>query len=153
MQKITTFLTFKQDAAEAASFYLDVFKGQGEITSTMPGPGGTVMAVNFKLFGQEFSAMNGGEYFSFAQGISLFVKCDTQDEIDAYWNALTANGGQEQPCGWLKDKYGVSWQIVPPVLGKLLTDKNPAKAQSVLQAMLKMKKIDIAALEKAHQNG
>lgn len=148
MQKITTFLTFENQAGEAMEFYTSLFK-DARIVSTVPGPDGKVMTGTFTLNGQEFMALNGGPYFSFAQGISLFVKCDTQEEIDYYYDNLS-DGGEKQPCGWLKDKFGVSWQVVPPILGQLLFDKNPAKSKNVLDAMMKMKKIDIAKLKEAH---
>jgi predicted 3-demethylubiquinone-9 3-methyltransferase (glyoxalase superfamily) len=113
-------------------------------------PKGTVLAMTFELEGQEFMALNGGPQFKFTEAVSFFVKCETQSEVDHFWNKLLAGGGQESRCGWLKDKYGLSWQIVPTVLLKYLSDKDPAKAQRVMQAMMQMIKIDIAALEKAH---
>ncbi len=148
MQKITPFLWFDSNAEEAARFYTSVFRNSS-ITSLMPGPGGKTMGVNFVLEGQEFMALNGGPMFKFTEAISLFVKCETQEEIDYFWNKLTTNGGQESMCGWLKDKFGFSWQIIPPVLGGLLSEKDRAKAGRVMQAMMKMKKIIIADLEKA----
>ncbi len=147
MQKITTFLMFEDCAHEAAEFYVSIF-GNSKITSTMPGPGGKAMGATFVLDGQEFNAFNGGPHFSFSQGISLFVSCDTQSEIDEKYEKLS-EGGEKQPCGWLKDKFGVSWQIVPPILSELLQDKDREKANRVLQAMLKMQKIDIQALTDA----
>lgn len=114
------------------------------------GPGGSVISVTFELFGQTFIALNGGPTFTFSQGISLFVHCDTQAEVDRYWSKLT-EGGKEGQCGWLVDKFGVSWQVVPNVLGELLGDKDPAKAGRAVQAMMKMKKLDIAALKRAHE--
>src|SRR5688572_2537359 len=150
MQKITTFLTFENQAEEAMEFYTSLFK-DARVVSTVPGPDGKVMTGTFILNGQEFMALNGGPHFSFAQGISLFVKCDTQEEIDYYYDNLS-EGGEKQPCGWLKDKFGVSWQIVPPVLGQLLFDRNPSKSKNVLDAMMKMKKINIAKLKEAHAN-
>ena len=145
-QKITTFLTYNDRADEAAKFYVSIIKNS-RIVSTM-GPPDRVVSVQFELEGQEFIALNGGPSFTFAQGISLFVSCDTQQEIDALYEKLSA-GGEKQPCGWLRDKFGVSWQVVPPLLGQLLGDKDRAKADRVLQAMLKMQKIEIAALEQA----
>ena len=145
-QKITTFLTYNDRAEEAAKFYVSVFKN-ARITDTTRA-GDRVIALSFELEGQEFVAMNGGPSFTFAQGTSLFVACDTQQEIDELYEKLSA-GGEKQPCGWLRDRFGVSWQVVPPLLGELLGDKDRAKADRVLQAMLKMQKIDIAALEKA----
>lgn len=145
MQKITPFLWFNDNAEEAANFYTSIFKNS-KVTSTMPGPGGTVMGVSFILDGQEFQALNGGPMFKFTEAISMFVRCETQEEIDFFWNKLTVDGGQESRCGWLKDKFGLSWQIVPPVLGQLLSDKDGAKAGRAMQAMLKMNKIIIADL-------
>jgi predicted 3-demethylubiquinone-9 3-methyltransferase (glyoxalase superfamily) len=146
-QKITTFLWFDNKAEEAVNFYTSVFKNS-KILSMMRN-GGQVLTASFQLEGQEFIALNGGPMFKFTEAISLFVKCETQEEIDEMWNKLTADGGQESQCGWLKDKFGLSWQIVPPVLGQLLGDKDPAKAGRVMQAMLKMKKINIQALKDA----
>ena len=145
-QKITTFLTYPDRAEEAAKFYVSLFK-DSKVLNTMRA-GDQVMSVEFQLEGQRFIALNGGPSFSFAQGISLYVSCETQKEIDELYGRLSA-GGSEEPCGWLKDKFGVSWQVVPPVLGELLGHTEPAKAQAALQAMLKMKKIDIAALQRA----
>ena len=145
-QKITTFLTYAAQAEEAAKHYTSIF--DGKIVSTM-GPPGKAVSVTFELFGQMYIALNGGPTFTFSQGMSLFVSCDTQTEIDTYWEKLT-DGGKEVQCGWLVDKFGVSWQIIPKVLGSLLGDKDPAKSGRAMQAMLKMKKLDIAALERAH---
>ncbi len=150
MQKITPFLWFDGKAEEAMNFYLSVFKDSKHI-STMPGPGGTVMGVTFELNGLEFIGLNAGPMFKFNEAVSFFVKADTQEEIDYYWQQLTANGGEESMCGWLKDKFGLSWQIVPPILGELLADADRDKANRVMQAMLKMKKIVIADLENAAQ--
>jgi predicted 3-demethylubiquinone-9 3-methyltransferase (glyoxalase superfamily) len=149
MPKITTFFTFDNQAEEAARYYASIFDG-GRVTNTTPGPNGTVMSVTFELAGQRFIAMNGGPTFSFAQGISLFVGCDTQAEIDHLWEKLTAGGGKEVQCGWLTDRFGVTWQIVPTRLGDLLGSPDPAKAGRAVQAMLEMKKLDIAALQRAH---
>jgi predicted 3-demethylubiquinone-9 3-methyltransferase (glyoxalase superfamily) len=153
MQKITTFLTFNDQAEEAVKLYVSLFK-DSKILNTMrigevPGQMGTVISISFQLAGQDFTALNGGPSFSFAEGISLFVSCETQKEIDELYEKLS-EGGEKQPCGWLKDKFGVSWQIIPPILGELLGDQDPEKAQRAMQAMLKMQKIDIAALKKAH---
>ncbi|WP_338874361.1 VOC family protein [Spirosoma sp. SC4-14] len=153
MQKITTFLTFKNQAEEAAKLYTSIFENSqidrisyyGEGT---PAPAGSVMSVSFRLNGQEFIALNGGSYFSFSEGISLFVDCKTQQEVDDYWEKLS-EGGEKGPCGWLKDKFGVSWQIVPAGLNKLLQDKDPEKAKRAMNAMMKMSKLDIDALERA----
>ena len=149
MQKITTFFMFKDGAADAMNFYVSVFKNS-KIISTMPGSNGTVMGGSFELEGQRFNAFDGGPHFSFAQGMSQFVSCDTQDEIDYYYEKLS-EGGEKQPCGWLVDKFGVSWQIIPPILGELLADKDREKANRVLQAMLKMHKIDIQELKNASE--
>lgn len=149
MQKITTFLTFNDQAEQAARFYTSVFK-DSRITSTTPGPGGSVMSVSFELAGEEYIALNGGPSFRFTSGISLLVSCDDQAEVDELWAKLTA-GGAEEPCGWLKDKFGVSWQIIPRGFGQLLSGGgDPARSQRVVQAMLKMKKIDLATLQKAY---
>lgn len=154
MQKITTFLTYNDQAEEAAKLYVSLFK-DSKILSTMrigevPGQMGTVISVSFQLAGQEFAALNGGPSFNFAEGISLFVSCETQKEIDELYEKLS-EGGEKQPCGWLKDRFGVSWQIIPPILGEFLGDKDPEKANRVMQAMLKMHKIDIQALKQAHE--
>lgn len=148
MQKITTFLTFNDQAEQAARFYTSLFK-DSKIEEVMRA-GDAVLGVSFRLAGQHFNAMNGGPSFSFAEGISLFVNAETQEEIDTLYTKLS-EGGEQQPCGWLKDRFGVSWQIVPPVLGRLLGDKDPEKSQRVLQAMLQMYKIDIKALEQAYE--
>ena len=145
MQKITTFLTFNDQAAQAVNLYLSIF-GQGRITSTTPGPGGSVMVVNFELFGQSFIALNGGPSFSFSEGMSLLVSCETQAEIDELWSKLTADGGQESRCGWLKDKFGVSWQTIPKDLPRLLN------SPQAVQAMMGMNKLDIAALKRAAES-
>jgi predicted 3-demethylubiquinone-9 3-methyltransferase (glyoxalase superfamily) len=147
MQKITTFLWFDGKAEEAAEFYVSVFKNS-KVLSTM-GPKGQAMGVTFQLEGQEFMGLNGGPQFSFTPAISLFVSCETQVEVDDLWRKLTAGGGSEEQCGWLRDKYGLSWQIIPTILGRLLGDKDREKANRAMQAMLQMKKIDIAKLEQA----
>jgi predicted 3-demethylubiquinone-9 3-methyltransferase (glyoxalase superfamily) len=146
MQKITTFLMFDYRAHEAMKFYTSVFKNS-RIVSTM-GPEGNVMGGTFEIDGQQFFTYNGGPHFSFTEGISLYVDAPTQDEIDYYWNKLS-DGGEKSMCGWVKDKFGVWWQIVPPILGELLSDKDPARAQRAVQAMLQMKKLDIQALKDA----
>jgi predicted 3-demethylubiquinone-9 3-methyltransferase (glyoxalase superfamily) len=148
MQKITPFLWFDGNAVEAMEFYLSVFKNSTK-KAIMPGPDGSVMGVTFELEGLEFQGLNAGPMFKFNEAISFFVKSDTQEEIDYYWEKLTANGGEESMCGWLKDKFGLSWQIVPPILGKLLGDPDREKAGRVMQAMMQMKKIIIADLENA----
>jgi predicted 3-demethylubiquinone-9 3-methyltransferase (glyoxalase superfamily) len=147
MPEITTFITYNDQAEAAVRHYLSIFEG-GKIMSTMPGPNGTVMSLTFELLGQTFIALNGGPSFTFTQGFSLFVSCETQAEIDRYWEKLT-EGGKEVQCGWLVDKFGVSWQIVPKSLGALLFNKDPQKAGRTMQAMLGMKKLDIAALQRA----
>jgi len=148
MQKITPFLWFNNQAEEAANYYVSIFNNS-KITNLMPGPHGTVMGVSFVLDGQEFQALNGGPQFKFTEAISLFITAETQPEIDELWEKLSA-GGEKSRCGWLKDKYGLSWQVVPSLLGKMLCDKDPAKAQRVMTAMLKMDKINIQALKEAY---
>ena len=154
MQKIRTFLWFDDKAEEAAKFYVSVFKSSKILkVSRYPegSPGdsaGKVMTVNFELEGQEFIALNGGPDFRFTEAISLFVNCESQAEVDELWEKLT-EGGEESQCGWLKDRYGLSWQIVPSALMRMIEDKDPAKAKRAMQAMLQMKKIDIATLERA----
>jgi len=156
MQKITPFLWFDANAEEAANFYTSVFK-DSKILSTArygdagPGPKGSVMTVNFQIFGQEFVALNGGPQFKFTEAVSFMVNCETQEEVDFYWSKLSA-GGEEGPCGWLKDRFGLSWQVVPTALLKLIKDPDPAKAQRVMKAMLQMKKIEIKELEDAYQH-
>lgn len=155
MQKITPFLWFDNQAEEAANFYAAIFKNSKIVTITRygeigPGPKGSVMTVVFQLDGQEFIALNGGPQFKFTEAISLSVNCNTQQEVDAYWKKLSA-GGEEGPCGWLKDKYGLSWQVNPIILGEMLNDPDPQKSKRVMEAMLKMKKIDIAGLKRAYE--
>lgn len=147
MQKITTFLMFESGAGEAMEFYTSVFEN-GRIIDTMPGPDGKAMGGTFEIEGQRFNAFNGGPHFRFSPGISLFVDAGTQDEIDYYYEKLS-EGGEKQPCGWLKDKFGVSWQIIPPILGELLSDPDREKAGRAMNAMLGMRKIDIQALKDA----
>lgn len=148
MQKITPFLWFDGQAEEAMNFYVSIFKNS-KILSTAPGPDGKIMMGTFQLDGQEFHALNGGPMFKFTEAISLFVNCETQAEVDELWEKLSA-GGEKSRCGWLKDKYGLSWQIIPTVLGKLMQDKDREKAGRVMQAMLQMDKIDIASLQQAY---
>ena len=155
MQKITPFLWFDSQAEEAMNFYVSIFRNSKVLTVNRygdagPGPKGTVMTANFLLDGQEFVALNGGPQYKFTPAISFVVNCESQQEVDEYWDKLSA-GGREDPCGWLQDKFGVSWQIVPSVLVKLLSDPDPVKAQRVMAAMMKMKKIDIAALKRAYE--
>jgi predicted 3-demethylubiquinone-9 3-methyltransferase (glyoxalase superfamily) len=154
MQKIVPFLWFDGKAEEAMNFYVSIFKNSkvGEVTrygKAGPGRDGTVISATFQLEGQEFYALNGGPQFTFTPAISLFVNCETQQEVDELWKKLS-EGGEIQQCGWLQDKYGLSWQIIPTILGKLLSDKDAAKAQRVMQAMLQMQKIDIALLKQAY---
>jgi predicted 3-demethylubiquinone-9 3-methyltransferase (glyoxalase superfamily) len=148
MPTITTFLTYNDQAEAAVRHYLSIFE-DGKIVGTMPGPDGKVLGVTFELLGQTFIALNGGPSFKFTEAFSLFVSVDTQEEIDRYWAKLTANGGKEVQCGWLVDKFGVSWQIVPKLLPKLFADKDREKAGRAVQAMMAMKKLDIAGLQKA----
>ena len=153
MQKITTFLWFDHQAEEAASFYTSLFKNSRIVSVSRygegaPMPKGTAMSVTFELAGQEYMALNGGPLFKFTEAISLFVKCDTQQEIDHFWEKLS-EGGQKSRCGWLKDKYGLSWQIVPVVLGQLMSSKDPEKSKRVMQALMKMDKLDIQGLQQA----
>jgi predicted 3-demethylubiquinone-9 3-methyltransferase (glyoxalase superfamily) len=153
MRRITPFLWFNGQAEEAMNFYVSIFKNSkvGKVTrygEAGPGPKGTVMTATFELDGQAFIALNGGPQFKFTEAISFSVNCETQKDVDELWEKLTA-GGEEGPCGWLKDKFGLSWQINPAILGKLLGDKDPEKAKRVMQAMLKMKKIDIKRLQEA----
>lgn len=154
-QKITPFLWFNDNAEEAVNFYCSVFPNSKLLGITRygdagPGPKGTVMTVSFQLHGQEFTALNGGPTFKFTEAISMVVNCETQQEVDDYWKKLS-DGGQEVECGWLKDKYGLSWQITPTVLMEMLLDKDPQKADRVYKAMLQMKKIDIAKLKQAYE--
>jgi predicted 3-demethylubiquinone-9 3-methyltransferase (glyoxalase superfamily) len=155
-QKITTFLWFDANAEEAANFYVSVFKNAKvtDVTrygNTGPGPEGSVMTIAFQLEGQEFVGLNGGPHFKFTEAISLVVKCETQAEIDAMWSKLTADGGKEVECGWLKDKFGLSWQIVPTTFFDMVKDPYRARANRVMAAMMKMKKLDLARLEQAYR--
>jgi len=155
MQKITPFLWFDGNAEEAVNFYTSIFP-KSKIVSVSrhgdagPGPKGTVMVMTFELEGQQFMALNGGPQFKFTPAISLLVRCKTQAEVDRYWDQLSA-GGQTIECGWLQDKFGVSWQIVPTVLFEMMTDKDPKKADRVMSAMMEMKKLDIAGLKRAYE--
>ena len=154
MQKITPFLWFDGNAEEAMNFYVSIFKNSKVLKVTRygeagPGPKGTVMSATFQLKGQDFFALNGGPLFSFTPAISFFVNCETQQEVDELWEKLS-EGGQKERCGWLKDKYGLSWQIIPSALGEMLGDKDPAKASRVMHAMLQMNKIDIKGLKQAY---
>jgi len=154
MQKITTFLTFNDQAEEAVNFYTSVFKNSeiknmNRYSDAGPLPAGTVMSASFVLEGQDFIALNGGPSFTFSEGISLFVNVETQEEVDELWEKLSSGGGEPGQCGWLKDKFGLSWQIIPSALGELMGDPDPEKSQRVMQAMLKMKKIEIEGLKQA----
>ncbi len=155
-QKITPFLWFDNQAEEAANFYVSVFKNSKVLSVVRygdagPGPKGSVMTAEFELDGQKFVALNGGPLFKFTEAISFVVNCESQEEVDYFWEQLTTEGGQEGQCGWLKDRYGLSWQIVPARSIELLKDKDPAKSQRVMQAVLQMKKIDIRKLEQAYE--
>ncbi|MBK7873075.1 MAG: VOC family protein [Saprospiraceae bacterium] len=149
MQKITPFLWFDNNAEEAMNFYTSIFKN-AKIGNVMRHEG-KVMTATFELEGQEFMVLNAGPQFKFTEAISFFVKCENQEEVDYFWNKLTADGGEESMCGWLKDKYGLSWQIIPNILGELLQNQDPAKAGRAMQAMLQMRKIDIAKLKEASE--
>jgi len=149
-QKIVPFLWYDNNAAEAAKLYTSIFKNS-KVLSNMDAPENN-NGVTFELEGVTYTAFNGGPHFKFNESVSLMVHCDTQEEVDYYWNALTANGGQESQCGWLKDKFGMSWQITPNMLMKGISDPNRAKANAVFQAMMKMKKLNIAELQAAYDN-
>ena len=154
MQKITPFLWFDGKAEEAMNFYTSIFKNskKGRIArygDAGPGPKGTVMSAIFQLDGQEFFALNGGPHFTFSPAISFFVNCETQEEVDEFWEKLSA-GGEKQQCGWLMDKFGVTWQIVPTILDKLLQDKDAGKSKRVMQAMMQMNKLDFERLQNAY---
>jgi predicted 3-demethylubiquinone-9 3-methyltransferase (glyoxalase superfamily) len=154
MQKINPFLWFDGKAEEAANFYVSVFKESKLVNVARygdagPGPKGTAMSATFDLAGQRFIALNGGSQFKFSEAISFLINCETQQEVDELWEKLSA-GGEKSRCGWLKDKYGLSWQVIPTVLGEMLQDKDPKKSQRVMQAMMQMDKIDIARLKQAY---
>ena len=154
MQKITPFLWFEDNAEEAMNFYASVFKeakaGNVVRFGGAPGQPGKVLTASLELFGQKFTLLNGGSKFGFTEAVSFVVNCESQDEVDYYWEKLTADGGKESKCGWLKDKFGLSWQIIPAALPKLLGDKEAARSQRVMQAMLQMRKIDVPALQRAY---
>jgi len=155
MQKITPFLWFDDNAEEAMHFYVSIFKNSkvGQISrygDAGPGPKGSVMSVTFELEGQQFMALNGGPYFKFTPAISLFVNCETQEEVDELWGKFLSGGGRSDQCGWLTDKYGLSWQIIPRHLSEMLNDPDPEKSQRVMKAMMQMVKIDIEALKRAY---
>jgi predicted 3-demethylubiquinone-9 3-methyltransferase (glyoxalase superfamily) len=154
MQKITPFLWFDNQAGKAANFYVSIFNDSKIISVTRygeagPGPEGSVMSVIFQLNGQEFYALNGGPLFTFSPAISFFIHCKTQEEIDHFWEKLSESGRLDR-CGWLQDKYGLSWQVIPDALGEMLRDKDAAKSKRVMEAMLKMGKLDIATLKAAY---
>lgn len=155
MQKITPFLWYDDKAEEAMNFYVSIFKNSKVLGATRygeagPGPKGTVMAVEFQLEGQKFVAINGGPHFKFTEAISFVVNCETQEEVDYFWGKLS-EGGAESQCGWLKDKYGLSWQVVPTISIEMLQDKDAEKSQRVMKAILQMKKIDIETLKQAYE--
>jgi predicted 3-demethylubiquinone-9 3-methyltransferase (glyoxalase superfamily) len=157
MKKITPFLWFDNKAEEAMNFYISIFKNSKVLNVSRfgeagPGPKGTVMTATFQLNGQEFTALNGGPQFAFTEAVSFYVDCETQQEVDELWNKLS-EGGEKGQCGWLKDKYGLSWQIVPSALGEMLQDKDAAKVKRVTEAMLKMNKIDVNILRQAYEQG
>ena len=155
MQKITPFLWFDNQAEEAMNFYISIFRNSKALSVTRygeagPGPKGSIMTATFQLDGQEITALNGGPHFKFTEAISLSVNCETQEEVDEFWEKLS-EGGEKGRCGWLKDKYGLSWQINPTALGEMLQDKDPEKAKRIMEAMLQMDKIDIRALSRAYE--
>jgi predicted 3-demethylubiquinone-9 3-methyltransferase (glyoxalase superfamily) len=157
MQTLTPCLWFDIDGEDAARFYTSIFPNSRILSTTHygeagPRPAGTVLTVDFELDGQKFVALNGGPQFTFSEAISFQVSCETQDDVDRYWDSLS-EGGEEGPCGWLKDKFGLSWQIVPTALPRLLEESDPEASQRVMQAMLGMRKLDIAELERAAANG
>ncbi len=155
MQKITPFLWFDNNAEEAVAFYTQVFQDPkvGEVNrygDAGPGPKGSVMVATFTIMGQDFIALNGGPMYKFTEAVSFVINCETQDEVDNYWEKLTADGGQPGRCGWLKDKFGLSWQVVPVVLSKLLGGPDPQGSKRAMEAMMKMDKLDIPTLQKAY---
>ena len=154
MQKISPFLWYNDNAEEAVNFYTSIFKNSKILAVARygdagPGPKGSVMTINFEIAGQEFIALNGGPHFKFNEAISFSVDCENQEEVDELWEKLS-DGGQKSQCGWLKDKYGLSWQVNPRILSELLSDKDPEKAKRVMEAMLQMEKIDIKTLKQAY---
>jgi predicted 3-demethylubiquinone-9 3-methyltransferase (glyoxalase superfamily) len=159
MQKITPFLWFDDQAEEAANFYTSLFKNSKigrifrnteEVAEKTGGPVGSVLTIEFEIEGQKFVALNGGPLFKFNESISFVINCETQEEVDYFWEKLTADGGEESACGWLKDKFGLSWQVTPTVLIDMLHDKDPEKAERVMNAMLQMQKIEIPKLKAAY---
>ncbi|MEW4562887.1 VOC family protein [Bremerella sp. JC770] len=156
MQRITPFLWFNDQAEEAVHFYLSIFADSRILTQARygevgPGPEGSIMTIEFELQGQKFVALNGGPHFTFNEAVSFVVNCETADEVDHYWEKLSA-GGKTSQCGWLKDKFGVSWQVVPTLLARLVSDADRGKAQMVMAAMLQMEKLDVAALQTAYDD-
>jgi len=156
MQKITPFLWFDDNAEEAANFYVSIFKNSKVLSVSRygeagPGPKGTAMVAEFQIDGQEFVALNGGPQFKFTEAISFVVNCETQEEVEYFWDKLS-EGGEKSRCGWLKDKFGLWWQVVPTVLGKLMSDSDPEKVKRVTEAMLRMDRIDIEPLQRAYEN-
>ncbi|HJS29524.1 MAG TPA: VOC family protein [Anaerolineales bacterium] len=152
MKKITPFLWFDSQAEEAMNFYVSLFKNS-RVLSVNRAPDGTTMMVSFDLDGQEFMGLNAGPRFKFTEAISFYVDCKTQEEVDELWTKLSSDGGEESRCGWVKDKFGLWWQIVPTVLGELMGDPDPEKAKRVMDAMLQMDKIEVQALQRAYQGG
>ncbi len=161
MQKITPFLWFDDQAEEAVNFYISIFKNSRIISTSRYDEesnkiagrkAGSVMTISFEIEGQEFTALNGGPIYKFTESVSFVINCDTQEEIDHYWNRLVEGGGTEVQCGWLKDKYGLSWQVTPRKLGELMSSSDPARSERVMGALLKMKKIIIYDLQKAYEN-
>ena len=152
MRSITPCLWFDDRLEEALEFYTSVFPG-GKVHGTTRYPDGRILTADFELAGLPVKALNGGPEFRFTEAISMFVECDSQDEIDHYWSVLTADGGEEGPCGWLKDKYGLSWQVTPAGLDNLLADPDPRKAENVMKALLQMRKLNFAALKRAYEKG
>ena len=150
MKKITTFLWFQSEAVEAARFYVSLFKG-AEFVSTMPGPGGVPMAATFRVDGQEFICFNGGPHLKLNPSVSLFIDCKDQKEVDELWEKLTADGGEPSQCGWLTDRYGLSWQVIPRRLMETINSPDREASGRAMQAMLKMQKIDVAALDRAFE--
>ncbi|TGK00709.1 VOC family protein [Leptospira semungkisensis] len=151
MSKITPFLAYNNDLKEVVDFYSSIFKNMKVSEVTHIGENSGIFSATFEIEGQEFYAINGGPHFKFSEAFSIFVHCNTQEEVDEYWEKLSA-GGEKSQCGWLKDKFGVSWQVIPNILGELLRDKDKGKSQKVMQAMMQMSKIDIAALKKAYES-
>jgi predicted 3-demethylubiquinone-9 3-methyltransferase (glyoxalase superfamily) len=159
MKPFTTMLWFDGQAEEAMNFYVSLFP-DSKVLGVMRAPSdtpasvsqGQVLTASFRINGQEFTALNGGPQFKFNESVSFVIHCDTQDEVDKYWNALTKDGGEESACGWVKDKFGLSWQVTPNYLLEKIQDSNPRKSRAVFQAMMQMRKIDIAALKRAYEN-